>query len=257
MKLKTVIFTDLDGTLLDDKYRYDDIGDVICGLLTLNAALVFCSSKTRAEIEVYRHQLGIMDPFIAENGAAIFVPKGYFSSEYVATKQIGEYDVIELGTSYLKSRTKLAEVKRFTGADIVGFGDMTAEEVSEDTGLPLDWSKLAKMREYDEPFRILTGDEERAVCALDREGLTVTKGGKFFHLLGGSDKGKAIVTLSELYRQELGGALCTLGVGDSPNDLPMFDVVDKPFLINSNLLGKSRREVWNEILSLVSKRSVS
>jgi mannosyl-3-phosphoglycerate phosphatase len=255
LKRKTVVFTDLDGTLLNDNYLCDDIGDLIGGLLDLDVALIFCSSKTRAEIEVYRQQIGIGDPFIAENGAAIFVPKGYFSSKYAASNQVGDFNVIELGMSYLKVRSKIEETNRLFGVDIVGFGDMTAKEISEQTSLPLNICYLAKMRDYDEPFRILTGDENKIVRSFERDGLTVTRGGKFHHLLWGSDKGKATKTLSELYRQEIGDTLCTLGVGDSPNDFPMFDAVDKSFFIDGKSPGKSRREVWNEILCLVSNQS--
>lgn len=65
---KIVIFSDLDGTLLDEKYDYQKSKPIIDQLLVLNVPIVFCSSKTEAEIEFYRKELGIRDPFISENG---------------------------------------------------------------------------------------------------------------------------------------------------------------------------------------------
>jgi HAD superfamily hydrolase (TIGR01484 family) len=70
-----VIFSDLDGTLLNEKYDYAAVQNIIDKLLSRHSCLVLSSSKTYAEIEHYRNKLNIQDPFICENGAAIFVPK--------------------------------------------------------------------------------------------------------------------------------------------------------------------------------------
>ena len=45
------------------------------------------------------------------------------------------------------------------GADMIGFSDMSVEEIAADYGLPLFQARLAKRREYDEPFRIVRGGE--------------------------------------------------------------------------------------------------
>jgi predicted mannosyl-3-phosphoglycerate phosphatase (HAD superfamily) len=55
-------------------------------------------------------------------------------------------------------------------------------------------------------------------------------GGRFHHLVGSSDKGKAVQTLTELYRRDR-GPVRTVGLGDSPNDEPMLRAVDVPVLI--------------------------
>ena len=61
-------------------------------------------------------------------------------------------------------------------------------------------------------------------------GLAVIPGGRFYHLVGCTDKGKACRLLIELYRQEW-GPVATAGIGDSLNDLPMLAIVDRPFLV--------------------------
>ena len=72
MNLKTVIFTDLDGTLIDtETYSYDRALPCIEHLRNQEIPIIFCSAKTRAEQEVYRKELQIKDPFIVENGGAI------------------------------------------------------------------------------------------------------------------------------------------------------------------------------------------
>lgn len=61
-------------------------------------------------------------------------------------------------------------------------------------------------------------------------GLKITAGGRFFHLTGHNDKGRAVRILKKLYR--LGPVkIITVGLGDSENDWPMLRVVDLPVLV--------------------------
>jgi mannosyl-3-phosphoglycerate phosphatase len=249
-KNKFVVFTDLDGTLLDEKYDYQIIKLIISQLLALDVSIVFCSSKTRAEIEFYREEMGITDPFIVENGAAIFIPKDYFPLNYKYTKMTDSYYIIELGVPYSIVRKKLATVRMQTATNIVGFGDMTIEEIAKDTGLTLNLAKLAKKREYDEPFRIVEGNETEVLNAIKKEGLSYTKGNRYFHLLGNSDKGKTTIILKDLYSQKF-GRIATFGIGDSQNDLAMLKVVNTPFLVRK-AARKNANVAWRKILALVT-----
>jgi mannosyl-3-phosphoglycerate phosphatase len=249
---KIVVFTDLDGTLLDEKYDYQRIEPIISQLLALDVSIVFCSSKTRTEIEFYREKMGITDPFIVENGAAIFIPKDYFPLNYTYTKMTNSYYIIELGVPYSIIRKTLATVRRQTTTNIVGFGDMTPEEIAKDTGLTLNLAKMAKKREYDEPFRIMEGNKMKVLNAIKKEGLSYTKSNRYFHLLGNSNKGKATIILRDLYSQKF-GRIATFGIGDSPNDLAMLKVVDTPFLVKKTAR-KNANAAWRKILELVTTR---
>lgn len=254
MKTKSVVFADLDGTFLNDKYDYSETKPIVNQMSALGGSIVFCSSKTRTEIEFYRKAVGLNEPFIAENGAAVFIPKRYFPFSYDCT-QTSHYNVIRLGASYGTLRRKLAEIKAKTAAKIVGFGDMSLEELSYDTGLPMNLAKLAKKREHDEPFRILEGNKSHILKAIKHEGLHCTEGGRYFHLTGNTDKGKAINVLKNLYSQMF-GKIETFGVGDGPNDLPMLKVVDRPFFIKKKAGVNSRFNAWTGILQLIGAKAI-
>jgi len=62
-------------------------------------------------------------------------------------------------------------------------------------------------------------------------GLNMVKGGRLFHLSGGSDKGKALRILKEMYQKEWKSEIKSIGLGDSLNDLPMLLEVDFPVLV--------------------------
>jgi len=265
MSNKFVIYSDIDGTFVDENYSYKGALPALELIKRKKIPLVFCTSKTRTEIEVYRKELGIEDPFISENGGAIFIPLGYFH-ESVSERLSGDYEVIELGTPYSELRKTLREIKKASGCEILGFGDMSVEEISKDSGLDLKAAELAKRREYDEPFKIVGTEKQidKALELIRAHNLNYTKGGRYYHILGDNDKGKAVGILTEIYRSKDSG-IKTIGLGDSYNDIPMLRNVDIPVLIKrldntaiefkgaikSTLIGP---DGWNEvILKLISE----
>ena len=253
--VKIVVFADLDGSLLNENYEYDQIEPIIYHLLSLNVSIVFTSSKTKEEIVFYRKQLRINDPFIVENGSAILIPKNYFEINYEYTKQSLGYNVIELGTPYVIIREKLIATRNQTNANIIGFGDLTSEEIAKDSGLSLSLAQLSKKREYSEPFKILDGNEKEVLKAISSKGLCYTRGNRYLHAVGSCDKGKATSILKNLYLRQFNRIL-SIGVGDSENDLTMLKIVDKPFYINKIV---DKKTVWKEIDQIAQehKKNVS
>jgi mannosyl-3-phosphoglycerate phosphatase len=232
-----VVFTDLDGTLLDPvTYSFDEANEALEVLRGRGIPLVLVSSKTRAEMEPIRSRLASQAPFIVENGGGLFVPEGYFAFSLEGATQRAPYQVIEWGTPYPLLRQALAEIRQAVGDGVRGFGDMTVEEVTRRTGLAAAEAALAMQREYDEPFVIegsaRTLEEIRRLA--ESRGLRCTSGGRFHHLLGQSDKGRACRYLTECYRRHYAGeaeTLITIGLGDSLNDLPLLASVDRPILV--------------------------
>jgi mannosyl-3-phosphoglycerate phosphatase family protein len=233
-----VFFTDLDGTLLDfHTYSFDDARPAIALLAGRRIPLVICSSKTRAEIEYYRERMDNHHPFISENGGGIFIPKGYFRFAIHAGEssvyEEGDYIVIRLGAHYTQLREAMASLRE-EGFKIKGFGDMTPEEISEVTGLEMAEARMSKMRDFDEPFLFQgNGEEQKKLLGAIREkGFSYTRG-RFFHLLGNSDKGKAVSILTTLYKKATGN-ITTVALGDNPNDLPMLERVDMPVIVQKH-----------------------
>lgn len=223
--MKTIIFTDLDGTLLDARTSsFDPARPALHMIEGQNIPLIFCSSKTRAEIEYYREKTGNRHPFVSENGGAVFIPAGYFSFPFPRSFPKDGYEVVELGTQYATLRTALKQVMTENGFRLKGFGDMSVDEVAALTGVSREEAALAKQREYDEPFLIESGEEAAVIKAIRKKGYHVAQA-RFLHILGRSDKGKAVTFLKGLYRTKL-GEIRTIALGDGPNDLPMFEKVD-------------------------------
>jgi mannosyl-3-phosphoglycerate phosphatase family protein len=232
---KIIVFSDLDGTLLDaSSYSFEEALPALRLLRENGIPLVLCSSKTKKEMEHYRVLLHNRYPFITENGGGIFIPHGYFDPVRlppdVTLIREGTYEVIRLGADYPSLRKALAELRE-EGFNVTGFGDMTAEEVSAVTGLDLEQAAMAGQRDFDEPFLFDGGEGQvdRLAGAVRDMGFGITQGA-FFHLLGDSDKGRAVTILAGLYREK-SGEVTTIALGDSPNDIPMLECVDYPVLV--------------------------
>lgn len=236
-KRNLVVFTDLDGTLLDSAtYSFDAACEALAALRNRKIPLVLVSSKTRAEIEPIRLQLDNQHPFIVENGGAVVIPAQYFPFPLTDAVLRGNDHIVELGTAYPLLRRALKEIQQLLGRELRGYGDMPVDEIAARTGLSTEQAQLSKQRDYDEPF-VIEGPafpENRLVEAINARGLRYTKGDRFHHLMGPHDKGRAVKYLIRCYRQQAGdalGALNTAGLGNSLNDLPMLEVVDCPILV--------------------------
>jgi len=234
-KIKSlIIFTDLDGTLLDSHYSFQQALPALKMIMEKDVPLILCSSKTRTEIEHCRNELGNEHPFISENGGGVFISKKNYElrlTNYdLRIEKDAHYTQITLGADYSKLRDALAEL-RSEGFDVNGFGDMSVEEVAEITGLKIPDAERARERDFDEPF-VFKGDEAAEKLLKDRikvKGYNSTQG-EFFHIMGDSDKGRAVDIMKELYSQQK-ERLITMALGDSPNDIEMLQKVDIPVVV--------------------------
>jgi len=123
-------------------------------------------------------------------------------------------------------------IKKETGILFKGFSDLTEKEISSICRLDSKEAGLAKKREYDEPF-IIEGSEKEVDLVKEKikqRGLNYVWGGRFHHILGKNDKGKAVEILKELYENQF-FSIFTIGIGDSLNDLPMLRAVDHPIFL--------------------------
>ena len=219
MSRVALVATDLDGTLLDGAtYDFAPARPAVEALRGARIPLVLCSSKTRAEMVPLAAAIGARGPLVVENGGAVVDPAGL---------------VLVLGTQRARLLAELPGIAREAGVRVRPFAEMSAREVAALTGLPEDQAARALQREYDEPFLVEgppapdAGADARLESAARRRGLRVTRGGRFHHLGGSTDKGRAL-------RAILGAAQAdgdVLGLGDAPNDLSLLLAATRPIVM--------------------------
>ncbi len=233
-----LVFTDLDGTLLEwSTYSPAIARPALLRLRERGIPVIFCSSKTAVEQRALRRQLGIRAiPSIVENGAALVVPDsaGLPTGGWPAAPGEPGRRVCVLGLPVAEVRRRLDRVRARTGLALRGYREIDAEELAGLAGLETEAAARALQRDYSET--LVDPLDAGTWAALDEafaaEGLECRHGGRFRTVTGaGTDKGRAVRRVVELYAQAYGRSVRSFGLGDSANDLPMLAAVDSPVLV--------------------------
>jgi mannosyl-3-phosphoglycerate phosphatase len=249
----TVVFTDLDGTLLNhDDYSYKAAMPAIEELRANGTPLILVSSKTRAEMAQLCAELVITDPYVCENGSLIVMPEAWVKSFGIATDSFtfsdGAWQFVQ-GAKRPQILMLLAELKRHY--DFTGFAEMSVANVVDCTGLSEAAAAQAMQRLATEP--LLWHDKESALIEfaqqLSKHNLRVVKGGRFYHVMAHCDKSDAVRYLLNTYESHYGAKVKSIALGDSPNDLVMLKEVDQAvvmphkdgtYMHDNELLGEIR-----------------
>lgn len=231
-----IIFTDLDGTLLNsESYRYEAALPTLEYLKQMGIPVVPVTSKTRQEVEKLRADIGLQDAFVVENGSAVFIPRHQTIFQLPDGEDVEDYRMLQLGCNYVTARAGLKAIAQSIGRPLKGFGDWSVEQIMQLTGLPASDARQAKSREFTEPFMTPKNITPEALQdAVEDMGFKVVIGDRFSHLIGGAaGKGIAVRRLVELYQAQHGSdvPVKTIGLGNSPNDLDMLEHVDHPIVL--------------------------
>lgn len=232
---KTVVFTDLDGTLIDFySYSGERTKASLQRLLQAGIDVVFCSSKTFEEQAALQEDFGIRAPMIVENGSAIVAPAGFWKELPEGARRCEEWTRVEIGIASADIRHRISRIEASLGESLVGFSDLQAEDVARKTGLDLLSAKRAKSRDYSETLSAaLTPAQWSELDSVFREqGLRCLPGGRFHTVIGESaDKGRAVELFLKLLAGQKEIGIRSVGVGDSENDAEMLAVVDEAYLV--------------------------
>ncbi|MFC7290744.1 HAD-IIB family hydrolase [Hirschia litorea] len=211
-----IVFTDLDGTLLDhSNYSYKAASDALHTLHESNIPLILASSKTAVEISSIRAELGFDNcPAIVENGAGIL--------------PAGPLNIKSLDRTPYRKLIKIindapAELRCF----YEGFSDWTADKISKVTGLPFEDATKSSQRQFSEPG-LWKGDaetREQFVEYLNSCGVSYRHGGRFMTLSFGANKGIRVGEIINTYSNPQSRPL-SLALGDAPNDVEMIQATD-------------------------------
>lgn len=232
-----LVFTDLDGTLLDHhSYSYADAMPRLRALERMGIPVIPATSKTRAEIEQLRRELRNRHPFIVENGAAVFIPEGYFARQPAGTRLLDGYWVREMAPPRARWLECLDALEQEFPGEFQYFFRAGTRGVMAMTGLPEARARQANQREYSEPVQWIGRESrrQRFVARLEGAGATVLQGGRFLAVGGDTDKGRALRWLRERYAEQFPGrAVDDLAAGDSGNDRAMLEAAGTALLVRS------------------------
>lgn len=229
-----VVFTDIDGTLIDIfTGQFDATRALVKKLIESKIPLILCSSKTKAEQELIMEEAELSEPFIVENGGAIFLPLSYFDGTLnFKARKIDNYQVIELGKPAAIVMSKLKELRENYDLDFTAASEMSIDELCKIALMEKEAALRMIQREYGETIvEINNRDFDKFVTKVEDIGLKVISGGRFMDVTGGNNKGTAVKVLIDLFKYKYKNKVVFFGIGDSPNDESMLQLVDFPMLV--------------------------
>ena len=203
------VVSDVDGTLMDHSYDLSPAKETIKKLQNLSIPVILCTSKTAAEVRVIRKELNLTDPYIVENGAAIYGES--------LEKVNGE---IILGIEYEFLEEILNFISKEIDYKLIPLNNLTDQEATKLTGLKGHSLNLMRDRHWSMPFLNppIYFEEKIKICCKKFK-VDIFKGNRMSHLLStNSNKGKAINALKKYSNID---NIEIIGLGDSPNDLPL------------------------------------
>lgn len=225
-----LIFTDLDGTLLDhDDYSFDAARPALAEIRARGIPLILSTSKTLAEVIAINRALENRQPVIVENGGALCFPLDLpYPFELTAHEQEQGHAVIRLGPPYAEIRRFIRQVRDEHAWGLRGFGDMRTRDVMQLTGLSEAAARSAMQRQCSEPFLWFGSEAELAALGelVRGQGLDLTRGGRFWHLTGQTSKAAGLKAMRTLFAVDSDTLLTTIALGDSENDREMLQAAD-------------------------------
>ena len=232
-----LIFTDLDDTLLDHYTNsFKPAARLLAGLSERGIPVIINSSKPFAEIVRIRKKMANTDPFIVENGAAIYLPKYRFPRCPDHCSEYGDY--------WFYSNVRLREhwlmlmrgfESQFSSL-YTAMSEMSIEEIEEFTDLSAEDAKYAAKRQFSEALYWHGRDEDKKLFieTIQGWGGYVLEGGRFLHVGDRTSKGSAMQWLCRCYDHHFSTRqFQTYALGDSPNDVDMLECADWAVVVAS------------------------
>ena len=203
------VISDVDGTLMDHSYDLTPAKETIKTLQKLSIPVILCTSKTASEVKVIREELNLTDPYIVENGAAIY---GESLKDVNGEIILGEkYEILE---EILNLISKEIDYK------LIPLNNLNNQEATQLTGLEGNSLNLMRDRHWSMPFLNPPSFLEKKInICCKKFKVDIFKGNRMSHLLStNSNKGIAINALKKYSNIQ---NIQIIGLGDSPNDLPL------------------------------------
>jgi predicted mannosyl-3-phosphoglycerate phosphatase (HAD superfamily) len=244
---------------------------------------VWLTSRSRLQFDDARRNHGHTQPFIAEDGCAVYLPEGYFHLTPVsdasrakksATVRLGRFTCIPVAEALPSAADTLQALSQDTGVPVVTLRSLSPRELVQNTGLPQREAELARQRDFDEIF-FFAGASDEEVDKFLAEGrnrnLQFRQHGVLWSAAIGASVQRCIRELSKLYDRALRYHAHTLGIATPDLATGLFPFCERTILLTPRVAEGGSREqrdtpharhlalhapdVWEHLLAAVATKN--
>ncbi len=236
-----ILFTALQSVLVDSGVQsWAAASEALEEVARRRVPFVISTTETRAQLEPLRRKIAHNHPFITESGGGLFLPDGYFALALEGAARVARYFRVPFGRPYAAATEALAEIAAAARASVVGYSQMSARELAQNTGESLREAEMSRDREFSERFFFageVAATAKRFAVAAKQRGWDAVPGEPFWELRSGNDQGRAVRYLMQLYRKSMRSRLSSVGIGSALADLPLLLAVDHPIVLPDARMG--------------------
>ena len=231
-----LIFTDLDGTLLDhDNYSYGNNKKMISTIINNKNEIIFNTSKTFSECKKLLKELKLSNmPFSTENGAVLYFPKIRFN-KIKNSSSFERYWKLRIAKLSSKSWHQFLKQKQKKYNFLIA-QDLSSKILKKYTNLD-DTSKMLNR----EASQIILWEDSlvnlkkfKNELKSEKQGVLI-QGSRFMQVSSVCNKRIAKKLISHAYDYQFYGTYSknTIALGDSKNDIDMLNSASYPCLIKN------------------------
>lgn len=232
-----LIFTDLDGTLLDhENYSYGNNEKIISRIIYNKNEIIFNTSKTFSECKKLLKELKLLNmPFSTENGAVLFFPKTRFN-KIKNSSTFGRYWKVRIAKLSSKSWYQFLKKKQIKYNFLIA-QDLSPRILKSYTNL----NNTNKMLDR-EASQIILWEDNLTKLKLFKNELkyqedgVLIKGSRFMQISSICNKRISKKLISHVYDNQFYGTYYknTIALGDNKNDIDMLNSCKYPCLIKNS-----------------------
>jgi len=215
---------------------------------------VWLTSRSRLQFDDARRKHGHTQPFIAEDGCAVYLPEGYFHLTPVsdasrarksATVRLGRFTCIPVAEALPAAADALQTLSQDSGVPVVALRSLSPRELAQNTGLPQREAELARQRDFDEIF-FFAGASDEEVAKFLAEGrnrnLQFRQQGVLWSASIGSSVQRCIRELAKLFDRALRYHAHTLGIATPELAAGLFPFCERTILLTDGKAGDASPE---------------
>src|SRR5713226_3877902 len=204
---------------------------------------VWLTSRSRLQFDDARRKHGHTQPFIAEDGCAVYLPEGYFHlrpdldpsrTRKAATVRLGRFTCIPIAEALPAVADALQTLSHDTGVPVVTLRSLSPRELVQNVGLPQREAELARQRDFDDIFFFAGGSDEEVKKFLAEgrnRNLKFRQHGVLWSAAIGSSVQNCIRELAKLYDRALRYHAHTLGIATPGLAAGLFPFCERTILL--------------------------
>ena len=272
-KSKSVVYCTVDPFLSSrGKFLYG-FDEFQSELDQLQIPCVWISNRSRMQLDEPRRRADHAEPFIAEDGCAVYLPEDYFHLKPTKTIRLGRFTCIPVARQLPAAADALEAISESSGVPVVPLLSLSPRELAQNTSLPNHDAELARQRDFDELFFFAGASDQDIVrfqSMAKEQKLSLREYGPFWSLAVGADMRRCIRELGDLFDRSLHGHTHRFAIAAGAESANIFASCDRRIRLapsaksaSSAPLSSDRLhelpitapDLWESVLSAIQSRA--